>query len=103
MSKVIDEANALKDRLSKAASAINQEWQGFNVPKGYNEAIAELEDIILDFKMLSFRTTKDAPVHEEIVAIPGSYRKRTEYLTSEDYIGRIAYLMDKFIQYNSQE
>ena len=103
MSNTIEAANALKTRLAKAASVINEPCPGLELPKGYNEAIVELEDIILDFKTLSHSTDKEAPINAEILAIPGNYRKRTEYYMTEEYLGRIEYLIDKFIQYNSYE
>lgn len=103
MNKNIEKAEVLKSRIAAANTAIGGEWAAPYKSDKCEHAIAELEDAVLDFKMLVFRTDPHSPLYDEVRKFPGDYNGRREYLLHSDFVGRLNYLLDKYIQYSSEE
>lgn len=85
---------ALKERLI----AIAKDCDSYD---GELDTQREFNDAILDFKTLSYKTDKDAPIHQEIMSIV-NYGEKNYGNSAIDFAEPIIWLLEKFLRYNSE-
>lgn len=85
MNDVVSRAQALKERVIALQQGIFDE----QIP------LEEYADAILDFKTLSYKTDANAPIHQSIMRLTAG-----DAFSQEKKVVR---LLDKFIEYNSED